>query len=258
MSVQWLLNWWNLIFLMPLGLALLYLGLYMASGLTFGDADLDHDFDADADADADHDLDMDHGVDADHDLDGDADGDIHDAGPDSDHDSDTDTDTDQDADTPVHAVVLSWMGVGRVPASLVLMILLLTWGATGFMTNAAMQQRGSLAPLVSIPLAALVSIVGTHILAGFVGRCVPSVETSAHRRHALLGSVGQAILPIDQKFGMVSVRDSGGDLYQVPCRTAADADPIPKGASVQLVSYNAKNSLFYVTKYAVDQTAAMS
>jgi membrane protein implicated in regulation of membrane protease activity len=199
---------------------------------------------------------VDQGVDADHDLDGDADSDIHDAGADSDQDADADTD--QDADTPMHAVVLSWMGVGRVPASLVMMILLLTWGVTGFIVNAALQERGTLAPMVSIPLAALIAVIGTHILAGFVGRCVPSVETSAHRRHALLGSVGEAMLPIDQKFGMVSVRDAGGDLYQVPCRTADDADPIPKGASVQLVSYNAKNSLFYVTKYAVDQTTAVS
>ena len=28
MSAEWLLHWWNLIFLLPFGLALLYLGLY--------------------------------------------------------------------------------------------------------------------------------------------------------------------------------------------------------------------------------------
>src|SRR5438874_365728 len=136
MSVQWLANWWNLIFLLPLGLALLYLGLYMASGLTFGDADVDHDFDADAvaevDADADHDMDVDHDVDADHDIDGDEDGGIHehDAGSESDGDSDSDSDSDADHETstPMHAALMGWMGVGRVPASLVLMILMMSWG----------------------------------------------------------------------------------------------------------------------------------
>ena len=32
MTLQWLLSWWNLIFVLPFGLALLYLGLYTVSG----------------------------------------------------------------------------------------------------------------------------------------------------------------------------------------------------------------------------------
>src|SRR5882757_7838975 len=94
MSAQWLLNWWNLIFLLPFGLALLYLGLYTTSGITFGDADADVDMDADADMDADGDLGADAGGDIDHDLD--ADGDVdHDV--DADHDVDGDADGDHDA-----------------------------------------------------------------------------------------------------------------------------------------------------------------
>ena len=67
MSVQWLVNWWNLIFLLPFSLALLYLGLYTVSGITFGDADADGDLDVDSDFDADGDID--HDVDADGDVD---------------------------------------------------------------------------------------------------------------------------------------------------------------------------------------------
>src|SRR6185295_9186197 len=119
MSVQWLVNWWNLIFLLPLGLALLYLGLYMVSGLTFGDAEVDHDFDAD------------------HDVDADTDANIHEHSVES--DSDGDSDADQDSESPMHAAILSWIGVGRVPASLVLMILMISWGVTGLFTNAAMK-----------------------------------------------------------------------------------------------------------------------
>ena len=74
MNAEWLLNWWNLIFLLPFGLALLYLGLYTISGVTFGDGDVDHDFDVDhdvdADADADHDISADHDADAGHDAGG--------------------------------------------------------------------------------------------------------------------------------------------------------------------------------------------
>ncbi|HEY8747461.1 MAG TPA: hypothetical protein VIM11_05790, partial [Tepidisphaeraceae bacterium] len=244
MTAQWLLNWWNLIFLLPFGLALLYLGLYTTSGITFGDADADMDADgdlgADVDGDIDHDLDadgdVDHDVDADHDVDGDADGD-HDAGS---HDGDAS----RGIDTPVHLAVLNWMGVGRVPVSIVLMVLLLTWGVAGFLSNAALQERGQAAALISIPVALILSVLITHTVSAAIGRYLPLYETSARRRHALLGLVGEAMLPIDERFGMVSVRDATGDLYQVACRAQAGSQVIAKGSKVQLVSYNAKESLF--------------
>jgi hypothetical protein len=117
MNAEWLLHWWNLIFLLPFGLALMYLALYTLSGVTFGDGDLDHSFDADHDlgADAGHDLEADHDMDADHDPGND--------GPASGH-----------ASGPLAA--LSWLGVGRVPLSILLMVLLLTWGVVGFVANA--------------------------------------------------------------------------------------------------------------------------
>jgi membrane protein implicated in regulation of membrane protease activity len=242
MTAQWLLSWWNLIFLLPFSLALLYLGLYTASGITFGDADVDHDFDIGGDVDADTDTDIDHDVDADHDLDAD-----HDV--DSDHDADSDADSDQETQAPIHVTMLGWMGVGRVPVSIVLMVLLLTWGVTGFLTNAFLQQRGAAAAMASVPLAALTSIIFTHVVVTAIARYLPLYETTAKRRHALLGCVGEAILPIDQKFGMVGVRDATGDLYQVPCRADQSPDMISKGTKVQLVSYNAKQGLFCVRRH---------
>src|SRR3989440_12545056 len=48
MTIQWLLAWYNLIFILPLFLALLYVGIYAVSGLTFGDTDVDAGGDVDA------------------------------------------------------------------------------------------------------------------------------------------------------------------------------------------------------------------
>ena len=135
MTVQWLIQWWNLIFVLPLGLALMYLGLYTVSGITFGDADMDHDFDADSDFDADHDL----GADADHDVDGDHNTSAeHDADADGDADSDHDAEADDAAGTQISAAAaaISWLGVGRVPLSILLMVALMTWGATGLICSA--------------------------------------------------------------------------------------------------------------------------
>jgi membrane protein implicated in regulation of membrane protease activity len=244
MSAEWLLHWWNLIFLLPLGLALLYLGLYTLSGVTFGDGDFDHG------------IEIDHGVEIDHELSADAGHDL---------DADNDLDAEHDADgspTAGHEssalTALSWLGVGRVPLSILLMVMLLTWGVVGFVANAALEKRGALAACLSVPLAAAISLVTTRVVASLIGRYLPLFETTARRRHDLLGSVGEAIFPIDRKFGMVVVRDTTGDLYQVPCRVPPDADPIPKGARVQLIVYNAKLRLFYVAPPVVEPAAGCS
>src|SRR5688500_2668567 len=105
MKAEWLMLWWNLIFIVPFGLALLYLGVYAMSGFTFGEAEAD--FHADApDMDADAEI----AVDADADADG---ADLH---------------ADAGSHVPIHIAAMSWLGIGRVPLSLVLMVLLMTWG----------------------------------------------------------------------------------------------------------------------------------
>jgi hypothetical protein len=75
---------------------------------------------------------------------------------------------------------------------------------------------------------------------------MPLNVTTAKRRHELLGSVGEVILPVDVKFGMASVRDESGELFQIPCRLENAGGPVPKGAKVKLVAYNARESLYYV------------
>ena len=251
MNAEWLLNWWNLIFLLPFALALVYLGLYTASGITFGDGDLgaDGDLDADADADVDHDLDADHDLDTDHDADAD-----HDA--DSDHDAETEGE--HESQVSPHLAAITWLGVGRVPVSVLLMVLFLTWGAVGFVINAALERRGAAAALISVPGAAVAGLLVTHFVAVLIARYLPLYETTARRRHELLGSIGEAVLPIDQRFGMVCVRDDTGDLYQLPCRMNSEGDPVPKGSKVQLVSYHAKQGLFYVTRHDTKSSAALT
>ena len=262
MTVQTLLAWWNLIFVVPFGIALVYLGLYTLSGVSFGEAEADADTDADADAEhhVDADADADADLDADADVDADADADV-----DADADGADPADADADADShvgpgdaghvPFHAAALSFLGVGRVPVSVVLMVLLMTWGATGFIANQLAFGRvggGWHVAAVSVPAAALVSLMFTRMLVRTMDRWVPLNETSARRRHDLLGSVGQALYPISDQFGLVTVRDDRGELYQVPCRVRPEAGPIAKGERVRLVSYNAKNKSFYVTPAGAD------
>lgn len=56
----------------PFLIALTYLGVYVMTGISFGDADVDHDVDADHDVSVEHDLDADHDMDVDRDVDTDS------------------------------------------------------------------------------------------------------------------------------------------------------------------------------------------
>jgi hypothetical protein len=79
-----------------------------------------------------------------------------------------------------------------------------------------------------------------------VGRFLPTTETYARRRHELLGSVAEALYPIDSTFGMACGRDAGGQPFQVACRTEEGQAPLAKGVHIKLVGYTAKERLFYV------------
>jgi membrane protein implicated in regulation of membrane protease activity len=230
MTVQLLFAWWNLIFVVPFGVALLYLGLYVFTGLTFGDADLDHDLSVDHEVDVAHDFDADHDVDADHDH-----------------------DVSIDDGGMSFLSLLALIGVGRVPLSLVLMILLILWGSIGFALNQLLAQwigATAMVGVISMPATMAVSLVLTGLIARVVAKVLPTNETYARKRSDLVGTSGEAILPIDAGFGLVTVRDAHGDLFQVPCRVAEGEAAIAKGTRVVLFEYDAAKSVFYVAPYS--------
>ena len=273
MTNDWILGWWNLVFLAPFALALIYLFVYSVTGVTFGDADHDTDFghdvdgdvDADADADVDHDMEVDHDVDADMDgdvdVDADADADVDaDVDAEVDHDIDADADADHDADgeaghgaggssTSSIFAAMTWLGIGRVPVSIVLLVLMLSWGVIGFCSNQVLRQRiaePARIGFISIAVALVGSALVTRVTTRLVATVLPDGESYAVRRHELLGSVGKAVSAINASFGLVAVHDEHGHLFQVPARTRGEGIDIAKGASVRLVAYTAKNRTFHV------------
>jgi len=219
-------------------------GIYAVSGLTFGEADAGHDFDGHGDFDADSHIDVDGDVHdlhvADHDASTDVDHDVH---------GDAQHDTEHGGSGRGAGHVLSWLGLGRVPLSIVLMVLLISWGTIGLLVNLALWPRTGTGPVVatySLPAAIIGSLLFTRVISTLVTRLLPTNETYVHRRHDLLGCTGEALFPIDSQFGMVTVRDTDGDLFQVPCRVREGEDTISKGHRVRLVAYNGKQQIFYV------------
>jgi len=246
-----LLEWYFLIFELPLGLGLMYLALYTFSGWTFGDTDADasgFDHDVDAHLDVHGELAVDHDADLSQDVQADA-------------DTDADTDTGS-SETDAHSSpattflsALNWIGLGRMPVSLVLLIMMLCWGTIGLTALQIQRDRPidrSIA--ISIAAAGAGSLLIAHLLASILGRTLFATPNIARRRHEILGSLGEAMYPIDEKFGMVCGRDDSGELFQVPCRIETGQKPIAKGESVQLVAYMAKDEMFLVVPAASSVT----
>jgi hypothetical protein len=221
-------HWWNLPFLVMLGLCGAFF-LLQAIGLlgALGDHDVD----------ADHDLDIDHDVDADHDLDADA-------------DADADAGANGGLTAGWHEV-LSFLGVGRVPFMVVWVTLFLFGGFTGIFVNRVLFVRADgvyRAPwFVGVCLAALVvGLVGVRLFSRLAARLVDVGGRGAAQKHELRGKIGVVASPVlDGRHGEIRVVDDhGNELLLHGCLRDGEA-ALAHGAKVVLVSYDEVKELFW-------------
>lgn len=242
---QNLLAWYNVVFAACFVVGLFFTALQVL-GLAHSDVDLDADADADVDA----------GVDTDADVDADADADI-DAHADVDTDADADADTDSEASVHVGAgggvgpgqAVAQFVGVGRVPVSAILMTLFYTVGLTGWIANTLLRPRyesDRALFVTSLAIALVVGLVVMRLVSGLLGKYLPSVLTSALTRRQMVGLVGEAALPINERFGRVAVKDQYGTLHQLNCKVPSGVEPVAKGTRVILTKYLPEGDMYYV------------
>lgn len=214
MTLQWLLGWWNLIFMVPFAIALTYLGVYIGTGITIGDADVDADADLDVDVDADIDVDHDFDAAADHDV-------VHDAAHADLHDADAHDQTGKLGAASL--AILHLIGVGKVPLSLLLMILLFAWGISGFAATQYLRpflNDGEHIAVYAVPFAAWISLCISALGARLFARVFPMNDVPAMSLGHLVGQRGVAVLPINDTFGLARVENPRGAAIQVPCRVA--------------------------------------
>jgi len=218
-TISDLLNWWNVLFLVPIALAVLL--LLVSAGTGLGDADGA----GDAAGAADHEVSADTG-----DTDADADGDA----------------ADGEADHPL-AGALRAFGVGAVPISLLLQAFLLFFGIWGLAANrllsVAAQPDSRVWPALGLAL------VGGLVTAGGLGalgrRFLPK-DGPATGSKDLLARTGRVVFAVDDDGGTVQVRDSGGTLHQVPARHGPGAETIPAGRAVLIVARDKETGVFTV------------
>ncbi len=218
-----LLEWQNLIFLLPLGLAVLY-ALLMSVGMSAGD----HDFDAghDVSVDADHDVNVEAG---------------HDVG----HDAEHDAHAGHDGHAPHISLLgsaMSLLGIGKVPISVVLISFLSLWGGAGMALNLLF---GADAIVKTLAFTALVAVGGTRLIAEGLSRLMPREETYHTPKEDLVGEVGEVLYEVTRTSGTVRLRDPSGNLLDLDCRSCKD-ERIKSGTRVALADYDPATDVFYV------------
>lgn len=151
---------------------------------------------------------------------------------------------------------LNWLNVGGVPLLVLIMIALGAFAALGFAIQAvahavAVPVPAALAGLGALALSVPVIRSGSRVVA----RIVPRDETYVVELADLVGRTGEVSRgPLDQGLpGSVHLKDGHGNWHTVRARAAADAAPMPTGATVLLVDL--KGGIFTAIPAPADLSA---
>jgi hypothetical protein len=211
-------HWWNLPFLVMLGLCGVFFLLQIV-GLMGGDAD--------------HDVNVDQDADVDHDVDADAEG--------------------EGGMTAGWHGALSFLGVGRVPFMVVWVTLFLFSGFSGIFVNRVLFVRAAGAYrgwwFVLVTLASLVvGVAAVRLFSRLAARLVDVGGRGATAKHELAGKIGVVASPmLDARHGEIRVHDDrGNEILLHGCVRPGEAS-LPHGSKVVLVSYDEDKQLFWAT-----------
>ncbi|MEW6443150.1 MAG: hypothetical protein AB1640_19605 [bacterium] len=248
--MDYLFSWPYLLFELPFVAGVLYL---FGNALGLGAVATEHGVDGDA-GDADQEIDQD----LEHELDQGVEHDTDHGGVSGLHHHDLDLGTDRAGhhgrELSGHAgrgeslsrEVLNFLGIGRVPLSILLQVFLLTFGFAGFFGNRLLE------PLLSSPAAYVwisssgafvLGVLACRTLGGALARRMPMTETYVRSKSQLVGRRGEVTLAHGDA-GTALVRDESGTLQSVSVRSRRS--PLPVGASVLLVAYDRDAETFLV------------
>lgn len=244
MKLDWLFQWWNAIYSIPLAFVLLFLTITSVVSLLGGameglshhdaSAELGHDVDMDADVDVEADLDLDTDVDV-------ADADVH-AGHDQvrcGHGSHA-----AGHEPGFLVTILVFLGVGRASLILLLQVLMLLWGLIGITLHQAFAAAGPPALLWSVPATLLFSVLGTRAFATLFGRIFKPFETSAVKRNQMVGRTGRVVYSVNADEGTVHIRDEHGTLQRVRARTRQGT--LEPGREIIVLGYDPQQSVYEI------------
>ncbi len=205
MSYHYLLNWWNLIYTLPLAVSVLWILISVVGGMQESSGD-----DLGDGADSDADLGDGHGM----------------------------------------SRFLAFVGAGDVSISMLVGLLMLTWGSIGMLINRVMGilDHPSALILPSILITLVASFTVTRAVAEIVGRITPRDETFGVERRQLVGLLGHTVYQATEKSGTINVRDQYGTVHRVQAKVQEGESVIAPGTDVVVIDYDEDEKRFVVRK----------
>lgn len=134
---------------------------------------------------------------------------------------------------------LSVFGFGKVPAILVLINLLATFGIGGFLLQAIAVNifTTPLPSVIAVPIALIIAIEGCRRLVDIMVRYMPTDETSAVERATLVGRSATIVYgdATPERPATAAVTDDFGSIHRVQVKS--DAGVIEQGSLVLIIAY---------------------
>ena len=147
---------------------------------------------------------------------------------------------------------MSLLGVGRVPFMTVLSSFALIWGFSGLVCNNLFSMLPHEVSIwFSMAVATLAASTTTGLLSRVLGRLMPNTETYVESESDMVGRFGVANTNIDGRVGTVVLLDTYGNRIELKGFTS-DGVIIPRGSRVMLESYDEQSRRF-VTREAPKQ-----
>lgn len=230
MSLQDCLQWWNIVYLAPLAISLIWILAMVMGGLSSGSADTSDGIDA-GDVSG-HDFGHD-GI-----IGNGPQGDVgHFASGHGGHDSDF-----------MH-IITHILGIGQVPISLLLGIYTFCWGACGMAMNqlfSGMFKYPAIYIWPSMGATLIISFIVTRAMAAIVAKMLPKEETFGVTRMDMVGLTGKAVYAISDKGGTVDISDKYGTVHREQAKTSKGDKIVPTGTKVLIVDYDPSDKKFVV------------
>ncbi len=161
---------------------------------------------------------------------------------DGDFDADIDMDGDLDLSGGGLAGALDWLGVGKLPLSILLTLWAAGFGLSGLaIQELALSATGARLPMLLPSLVALGLSFPILKISGLILRpIIPRDETEAVTTQSLLGSEGEIVVGVARRGrpAQARVKDKWGNAHYVQVEPDSDVDEFPAGAKVLLLKRN--------------------
>ena len=135
---------------------------------------------------------------------------------------------------------LGWLRFGEVPALVVFIVFLTTFGLVGFgIQRLAYGAVGTLLPMLPAAALALVaSLPLVRITAGILGRLIPKDETDAVSEDSFVGQVAYIVLgrALQGKPAQAKLKDAHGQVHYIMIEPDVSGEQFEQGQPVLVVS----------------------